>query len=69
LEPPLGDDALEHVDELLSIDRVGDMAGDPLVGELVDHVGDLQLASFPGLIELEVDRPHMVGVGRQDVAR
>jgi hypothetical protein len=41
-----------------------------LAGELVDDVQELQDLAIGGLVELKVDRPHVIGVpGRQALGR
>src|SRR3954451_12999836 len=59
--PRLVGEALEHVDGLVCVDAARDVDRERFAGELVDDVEQLQHAAIGGLIELEVQRPDMVG--------
>src|SRR3954452_24077939 len=58
---PLVGEALEHVDGLVCVDATRDVDCERLASELVDDVEQLQHAAVGGLIELEVQRPDMIG--------
>src|SRR3954463_5767384 len=68
--PPLVAEALEHVDGLVGVDAARDVDRERFAGELVDDVEQLEHAAVGGLIELEVQRPHVTGpLGPQPVGR
>ena len=59
---------LEHGDGLVGVDAPRDVHRQRLAGELVDDVEQLEHAAVGGLIELEVQRPHVIGpLGPQPV--
>jgi len=61
---PLGDQAVEHGDESISAAPAPHPHRERLAGVLIHDVGQLQPPTVSGLVELEVDHPYMVGVGR-----
>ena len=58
--PVDGDEPVELVDELIGGAAPADAHRERLAGVLVDDVGELQPAVVGGLVELEVDRPHVI---------
>ena len=68
--PTLGDQAVENVNGGVGVDPAVDLDRQGLAGVLVDHVQQLQDPTVQRLVELVVQRPHMVRVlGRQPVGR
>src|SRR5215211_7843579 len=63
---PLGDQAVEHGNEIISAAPAPHPHRERLAGVLIHDVGQLQPPPISGLVELEVDRPHMVGAGRAE---
>ena len=64
----LGGEPVEHGDGLVCVDASGDVHRERFAGELVDDVEQLQHAAVGGLIELEVQRPHVTGpLGAQPI--
>jgi hypothetical protein len=59
--PTLGDEPIERGDRLVSIDPAVTLNRQRLAGELVDDVQQLEVVPVGGLIELKVDRPHVIG--------
>ena len=58
---PLGDEALDGGDDAVGVDAVGGLDAEDLSGELVDDVEQLDAAQARGLVELEIQGPHVVG--------
>jgi hypothetical protein len=58
---PLGDQSVQDVDEIISGAPAAYPHRERLAGVLVDDVGQLQPPAVGGLVELEVDRPDVVG--------
>ena len=58
----LGDEAFDNGDQRVGVAGAPHPHGQRLPGELVDDVEELEPATVGGLVELEVDRPHMVRV-------
>jgi hypothetical protein len=56
-----GDQSLEHLEGRIGGDAAGRVHDQRLPGELVDDVQQLQRLAVGGLVELEVERPHVVG--------
>src|SRR3954469_17088496 len=54
-------EALEHGHGLVGVDAAGDVDRERLAGELVNDVEQLDHAAVGGLIELEVQRPDLIG--------
>ena len=57
----LGDEALDCGGDAVGVDAVGGLDAEGLSGELVDDVEQLDAAQAGGLVELEVQGPHVVG--------
>ena len=57
----LADDLVEHADGVVGVDRAGDPDREGLAGVLVDDVEQLQRPAVDGGVELEVERPDVVG--------
>ena len=57
---PLCGEALQHTDDTVSVDAAGYVHGQSLACELACDVEQLEPTTLCGLIELEVQRPHMV---------
>jgi hypothetical protein len=57
----LDDQPVEHGHGAVGVDPAGALDGQRLAGELVDDVQELEDPPVGGLIELEVQRPHVVG--------
>jgi hypothetical protein len=51
----------QRLDQVISGAGAGHAHREGLAGVLIDDVGQLQPASISGLVELEVDRPDLVG--------
>ncbi len=62
--PAVGYESFQDLDQILGGAVTPDAAGERFAGELVHDVGDLDHPSVRGRIELEVDRPHVVGTAR-----
>ena len=61
---------LQRRDDRVSVDRALDEHHQRLAGELVENVQQLQRPSVGGLVELEVERPHVVEpLGAQPLGR
>jgi hypothetical protein len=61
---------VEHADGVVGGDVARDQHGQRFAGELVDDVEQLDPAAGERLIELEVDRPHVIGpLGPEPVRR
>ncbi len=56
----LGDEPVEHSDGVVGVNPPAALDGERLAGELVDHVQELEEPPVGGLVELEVQRPHMI---------
>ena len=66
----LADDLVEHPDGVVGVDRAGDADRQGLAGVLVDDVQQLQRPAVDGRVELEVQRPDVVGpLGPQPLGR
>jgi hypothetical protein len=63
---PLGDQRVQDVNEIIRGAAAADPHRERLAGVLIHDVGQLQPPAVGGLVELKVDRPHMVGVGRAE---
>src|SRR3954451_23258272 len=67
---PLACEALERLDGVVGGDAGRDVHRQRFAGELVDDVEQLDRAAVDGLIELEVDRPHVPRpLGAQPIGR
>src|SRR3954466_13231466 len=67
---PLACEALERLDGVVGGDAGRDVHRERFAGELVDDVEQLDRAAVDGLIELEVDLPHVPGpVGARPIGR
>jgi hypothetical protein len=58
----LGDQAVQHSDGGVSVDPAIDLDGHGLAGVLVHDIEQLQDPPVLGLVELVVQRPHMIGM-------
>ena len=68
--PRSRDEALERRDDRVGVDAALDQHHQRLARELVDDVEQLQRPPVGGLVELEVERPHLVGaLGAQPLGR
>jgi hypothetical protein len=56
-----GDEVIEDRDQIRGGAGARDPARERLASELVDEIGDLHHPAVSGRVELEVDRPHLVG--------
>jgi hypothetical protein len=66
----LGDEALQRGDRLVGVDASVTLDRQRLAGELVDDMQQLQDPPVGGLIELEVQRPHVIRLlGAQPLGR
>ena len=61
---PLGDERVDDRDDIVGSAVASDAHGQRLAGVLVDDVAQLDPAAVGGLVELEVNRPHMIRSGR-----
>ena len=57
----LGDEALDDGDDAVGVDAVRGVDGQGFSGELVDDVEQLDAPQAGDLVELEIQRPHVVG--------
>ena len=64
----LGDQPLQRRDDRVGVDAALDQHHQRLAGELVDDVEQLQRPPVGGLVELEVERPHVVRAARRAAA-
>lgn len=60
----LGDELVEDLDGAIGVDGIGDQVGQRFAGELVGDVKQFQLVARGGDVELVVESPDVVGVGR-----
>ena len=58
--PALGHEPGEHVDGLIAVDPAVALDRQCLAGELVHHVQQLEVVPVRGLIELKIDRLHVI---------
>jgi hypothetical protein len=58
---PVGDQVVQDVNEVISGAAAANPHRERFTGVLVDDVGQLQPPAVGGLVELEVDRPDVVG--------
>jgi hypothetical protein len=66
----LGDQAVQDGDGGVGVDPAVDLDSEGFTGVLVDHVEQLQDPPVGGLVELVVQRPHMIRMlGGQPVRR
>ena len=66
----LGDDAVQHVDNVVGVDTPLGLHRQRFAGELVNDVKQLDRATVVGDVELKIERPHLVWpLGPQAVTR
>lgn len=65
----IGDESGDGVGDIVTIDGVVDIDGQAFPGELVHDVQQFQPAVAGGLIELEIESPHLVRVGGPEPPR
>jgi len=59
----LAGEPVQDGDHGVGVGAAAEVHGEGLAGVLVDDVEHLQSSAVGGLVELEVQRPHLVGVG------
>src|SRR6516165_3987562 len=65
----LGGEPLQHAHRLVGVDAALDQHLERLASELIDHVEQLQHPPVGGLVELKIERPHLVGTLRPQALR